>query len=170
MSRFFDALNVVNKALAIVSGVALGLTTLAVAADVIARTLGFEPPPWTIAGSEFVMLYVTVLGAPYMVRIKGHVFVEALIMNLPRGVKRVIEKLIYLLCVGVSLFLAWFSLGATINAFATHDFDMRGFDMPWGWIYGPMTFGLVLTALEFVRFLLGSDSIYVVDATARDTI
>jgi TRAP-type C4-dicarboxylate transport system permease small subunit len=170
VSRFFDVLNVVDRALAITSGVALGLTTLAVAADVIARSLTFEPPPWTIAGSEFVMLYVTVLGAPYMVRIKGHVFVEALIMNFPRAVRRVVEKLIYALCLAVSLFLAWFALGATINAFATHDYDMRGFDMPWGWIYGPMTLGIVLTALEFLRFLLGRDSIYAVDATARDTI
>jgi TRAP-type C4-dicarboxylate transport system permease small subunit len=170
VSRFFDALNVVNRALAAVSGIVLGLTTIAIAADVIARTVAIEPPPWTIAGSEFVMLYVTVLGAPYMVRIKGHVFVEALIMNFPGGVRRAVEKLIYALCLGVSLFLAWFALGATINAFATHDYDMRGFDMPWGWIYGPMTLGIVLTALEFLRFLLGGDSIYTVDATARDTV
>jgi TRAP-type C4-dicarboxylate transport system permease small subunit len=168
--RLFDALNVVDRALAVISGVVLGLTTIAIALDVIARTLGIAPPPWTVAGSEFVMLYVTVLGAPYMVRIKGHVFVEALIMNLPRGVRRVLEKLIYILCLIVSLFLAWFALGATINAFATHDYDMRGFDMPWGWIYGPMTVGIVLTALEFLRFLLGGDSIYAVEATARDTI
>jgi TRAP-type C4-dicarboxylate transport system permease small subunit len=170
VSRFFDLLNVVNKALAIISGALLGLTALAIALDVIARSLAIQPPPWTIAGSEFVMLYVTVLGAPYMVRIKGHVFVEALIMNLPHGVRRVLEKLIYALCLVLSLFLAWFALGATINAFATSDYDMRGFDMPWGWIYGPMTLGLVLTALEFFRYLLGVDSIYAVDATARDTI
>jgi TRAP-type C4-dicarboxylate transport system permease small subunit len=170
VSRFFDLLNGINKALAIVSGVVLGLTTVAIALDVIARTLAFQPPPWTIAGSEFVMLYVTVLGAPYMVRIKGHVFVEALIMNLSHGVRRVLEKLIYALCLALCLFLAWFALGATINAFATSDYDMRGFDMPWGWVYGPMTLGLVLTALEFLRFLIGADSIYAVEATARDTI
>jgi TRAP-type C4-dicarboxylate transport system permease small subunit len=170
VSRFFDLLNVVNRTLAIISGVLLAITTLAIALDVIARTLAIEPPPWTIAGSEFVMLYVTVLGAPYMVRIKGHVFVEALIMNFPRAVRRVVEKVIYALCLAVCLFLAWFALGATINAFATADYDMRGFDMPWGWIYAPMTVGLVLTALEFVRFLIGTDSIYAVDATARDTV
>jgi TRAP-type C4-dicarboxylate transport system permease small subunit len=77
---------------------------------------------------------------------------------------------IYTLCLAVCLFLAWFSLGAAIDAFATHDFDMRGFDMPLGWVYGPMTLGIVLTALEFLRYLIGRDSIYAVDATARDTI
>lgn len=170
MNRFFDVLYGINKALAIVSGALLGLTAIAIALDVIARWIGLRPPPWTIAGSEFIMLYVTVLGAPYMVRIKGHVFVEALIMNLPRRVKRVVEKLIYVLCVALSLFLAWYALDATILAFATDDFDMRGFDMPWGWIYGPMTLGLLLTGLEFLRYLIGPESMYADDAIARDTL
>ena len=170
VKRFFDFLNGINKALAYVSGVLLGLTAIAIALDVIARGLGLQPPPWTIAGSEFIMLYVTVLGAPYMVRIKGHVFVEALIMNLPQGVKRVIEKVIYALCMVLSFYLAWFALHATIEAFATGDYDMRGFDMPWGWVYGPMTVGLALTGLEFVRYLIGLDSMYADDAIARDTL
>ncbi|HEX7007637.1 MAG TPA: TRAP transporter small permease [Alphaproteobacteria bacterium] len=169
MNRFFDALYGINKALAVLSGVLLGLTAIVIALDVIARTVGLQPPPWTIAGSEFIMLYVTVLGAPYMVRIKGHVFVEALIMTLPARARRVIEKIIYALCLALSLFLAWYALNATINAFATGDFDMRGFDMPWGWVYGPMTLGLVLTGLEFLRYLIGSDSMYADDAIARDS-
>ena len=64
MARFFDYLNVINKALAALSGVLLGVTAVAIALDVVARALDFQPPPWTIAGSEFIMLYVTVLGAP----------------------------------------------------------------------------------------------------------
>lgn len=170
MTRFFDFLFGINKALAIVCGALLGLTAIAIALDVIARTAGLQPPPWTVAGSEFIMLYVTVLGAPYMVRIKGHVFVEALIMNLPTGVKRIVEKAIYVLCVALSLFLTWFALDATINAFATGDFDLRGFEMPWGWVYGPMTLGLLLTGLEFLRYLIGIDSMYADDAIARDTV
>jgi TRAP-type C4-dicarboxylate transport system permease small subunit len=170
VKRFFDVLNGINKALAFICGVLLGLTALCIAADVIARGLGLQPPPWTVAGSEFIMLYVTVLGAPYMVRIKGHVFVEALIMNLPQGIKRVLEKVIYVICTALSFYLTWFALNATIEAFATHDFDMRGFDMPWGWILGPMTFGLFLTGLEFLRYLIGLDSMYADDAIVRDTI
>jgi TRAP-type C4-dicarboxylate transport system permease small subunit len=169
VNRFFDALYGINKALAVLSGVLLGLTAIAIVLDVIARSVGLQPPPWTIAGSEFIMLYVTVLGAPYMVRIKGHVFVEALIMTLPARARRVIEKIIYALCLALSLFLAWYALNATINAFATGDFDMRGFDMPWGWVYGPMTLGLFLTGLEFLRYLIGSDSMYADDAIARDS-
>jgi TRAP-type C4-dicarboxylate transport system permease small subunit len=170
VTRFFDLLFGIDKALAILCGALLGLTALAIALDVIARTVGLAPPPWTVAGSEFIMLYVTVLGAPYMVRIKGHVFVEALIMNVPQRAKRVLEKAIYVLCLALSLFLAWFALEATINAFATADFDLRGFEMPWGWVYGPMTLGLVMTGLEFLRYLIGLDSMYADEAIARDTV
>ena len=170
MTRFFDHLFRINKALAVLCGVLLGLTAIAIAIDVIARTIGLQPPPWTVAGSEFIMLYVTVLGAPYMVRIKGHVFVEAVIMNMPARIKRVVEKIIYVVCVAISFYLTWFALNATIDAFATGDFDLRGFEMPWGLVYGPMTVGLFLTGLEFLRYLIGIDSMYADDAIARDAV
>ena len=82
---------------------ALAFITMAICYDVTVRNLGMQPPRWTIPVTEFLLLYIGVLGAPYMVRTKGHILVEALIENVPQGVHIAMARIIYAVCIALCL-------------------------------------------------------------------
>jgi TRAP-type C4-dicarboxylate transport system permease small subunit len=79
---------------------------------------------------------------------------------MPRGGRLVLEKLIYLLCIAICLYLGWFCLDLGIRAISTGDFDSRSFDLPRWLIYLPMVIGFFVAAVEFVRYLIGPASMY----------
>ena len=64
------------QGLAAVAGVIMGATAVMIVFDVTVRNLGFQPPPHTLTFTEYGLLYVTMLGAPGLVRTKGHVYIE----------------------------------------------------------------------------------------------
>ncbi|MDE0718498.1 MAG: TRAP transporter small permease subunit, partial [Rhodospirillaceae bacterium] len=93
--RLYDRLIV---ALAAVAGAMLAGVFVMIVYDVTVRALGYQPPAHTSALSEYAMLYMTLLAAPWVLRKKGHVFVEFLAGALPGGVRRGLRRSIYVLC------------------------------------------------------------------------
>ena len=76
MVRIFNAYEALIGALAGLTCALLGLVFLAIVYDVLVRTLGFQPPYWVSAFTEYALLFMTMLAAPWLVRRKAHVFVH----------------------------------------------------------------------------------------------
>ena len=68
-----------------------------------------------------------------------------------------------MLCLAICLYLGWIALGSAFTSLKSGAYEVRTFDMPRWLIFAPMVVGLWLSALEFLRYLLGRDSIYAVD-------
>lgn len=158
----------VAQALAALCCALLAFIAAAIVYDVSVRTLGGQPPAFTSSFTEYVLLYTTMLGAPYMVRKKGHILVEALIENVPDRLHRLMAKFVYTVCAALSAVLAVYGARLFWTSFSTGDIEMRSFDMP-RWILDivlPIGFGL--SAVEFLRYLVGGDSLYKVKAQDKD--
>jgi C4-dicarboxylate transporter, DctQ subunit len=56
-----------------------------------AQRRGCSPIAWLFTSTEYGMLYMTMLGAPWLVRERGHVHIELVTAALPVAVQRVIE-------------------------------------------------------------------------------
>jgi len=146
----------------------LAVATVAIVFDVTVRNIGGQPPAFTNSFTEYVLLYTAMLGAPYMVRHKGHIVVEALIDNVPAGLHRWMARFVYLVCFATCIWLAWVGGQQTWVSWATNDMEFRSFDAP-RWILDislPLGFGL--SAIEFLRYLLGYDSMFRVRAVDKD--
>jgi TRAP-type C4-dicarboxylate transport system permease small subunit len=143
--------------------VALGLLVLLVSADVMARTLGWRPISWATSAAEYVLLYTAFLPMPALVRGKGHVFVEFIRAPLPPRIRRACEVLVYLVCVAICTYLAWVAASLCIDAARTGRYETRTFDMPMWAVYLPIAIGFALSCIEWLRFLIGRDSLYDVD-------
>ena len=72
MSRVLRIYDGVIVGLAIIAGAMVAAVFLMIVYDVAVRTLGFQPPFWTSALTEYALLYMTMLAAPWLVRQKGH--------------------------------------------------------------------------------------------------
>ena len=66
---------------------------------------------------------IAMLAAPWLTRVKGHVFIDAVTQLLPPGAKFIFAKLAYLICVCATLVFSYFSLQLLIDAFVTGQTD-----------------------------------------------
>lgn len=146
--------------LAVGAGVLLAAMTLAIVADVVIRNLGFQPPGHTLALTEYSLLYVTMLGAPWLVREKGHVHIELVTAAVGPRAHFWLTRTVYLLCVVTCALICYYGLEVTLTHYQRQAIDVRSFDLP-RWLLSaslPLSFGLM--AIEFGRFLVGFDSMH----------
>jgi TRAP-type C4-dicarboxylate transport system permease small subunit len=146
--------------LAVVAGMLLAAMVVAIVLDVVVRNLGLQPPAHTLTVTEYGLLYVTMLGAPWLVREKGHVYIELLTAAVSPRTRFWLTRVVYALCVLTCAVIFWFSLDVTIAHYQRDVIDVRSFDMP-RWLLTasmPLSFGLM--AIEFGRYLVGLDSMH----------
>jgi TRAP-type C4-dicarboxylate transport system permease small subunit len=154
ISRGYDALLFTMAGVAALMLVWLMISTII---SVTLRNIGLQPMAWLFTSSEYAILYMTMLGAPWLVRMKGHVHIELVTAALPPAVRRLVSRLVALGCVLVCALLAWKGLELMLTNLDRKDFDVRAYYFP-RWILTasfPISFGLM--ALEFSRFVFGSD-------------
>ncbi|MEL0437080.1 TRAP transporter small permease [Phycobacter sp. K97] len=154
LTRAYDAF--VN-AMAIISGATLVWLMISVVTSVLMRNLGLQPFAWLFTSGEYGLLYMTMLGAPWLVRERGHVHIELVTSALPEGARRMVSRLVALLCVLVCVLLAWKGVELFLKNIERGDYDTRAYYYP-RWLLTiafPVSFGLM--AVEFSRFLFGSE-------------
>ncbi|MCB8840317.1 TRAP transporter small permease [Aurantimonas sp. VKM B-3413] len=168
MGTFFKLVGWLSLALASLVKLILAAMVVEVVSDVVLRNLDYRPISWGVSATEYGLLYSAFLPMPWLVRTKGHVFVEFLRRALPPAGRLVLEKLVYALCIALSLYLTWYAFDAFLNALATGAYETKTFDMPKWLIFLPIAIGFFLSALEWSRYLLGHDSLYDVDILDRE--
>lgn len=128
--------------------------------DVLVRTAGFTPWQASSVLVEYGLLWFTMLVAPWLTRHKAHVFIDAVTQLLPAAVQQVVAKFVYLACVVFSLIVFYYSVRLVITAITEGQIDVRAVDMPLWSLLVPIPLCFLLVAIEFLRFLLGFDSMY----------
>jgi C4-dicarboxylate transporter DctQ subunit len=151
-------------AMAAVAGATLIWLMVAVVLSVVMRNAGVQPWAWLFTSTEYGMLYLTMLGAPWLVREKGHVHIELLTAALPEPAMRAVSRGVAALCVVVSAVLAWKGAELCLTNIARNDYDVRAYYFP-RWILTaafPIAFGMM--AIEFARFVVGRDLLHTGEA------
>ena len=162
MTVFWRGVDLVCDFLAILAGIYLVATMLGIVVSALARTLLISGP-WSahvFTFSEFGLLYIVMAASPWLVRLRGHVFIELLSAALPAGIQRGFSRMVSALCVVICLVLAWFSLVATIKAYGFGDALMRSLDMPKWLVLGSMPICFGLMAVQFMRFVVGPETLH----------
>ena len=163
MQAFDKILGQVVTALAWFACALIPCMFLMITIDVSIRTLGYRPPLFTSSVVEYALLYLAMCAAPFLVREKGHVVIEALVTVLPDSIRQLLAKIVYLVCMLASFLFAYLCWGIFIDYWVGGELDVRGVDMPY-WLQFlplPMCFGLV--GLEFFLYLIGLRSYYSYD-------
>lgn len=126
--------------------------------DVVLRNLGYQSSAHFFTFTEYGLLAIPCLGAPWLVREKGHVYVEMLLMQLTPRARHVLTMAIGTVCVAVCAVLAWYGAGVTINDFVQNEKDVRSLDMPRWTVVGFIPLSFAMMAIEFARFLVRGES------------
>lgn len=139
--------------------------------DVSIRMSGITPPAFTLAVVEYSLLWFAMCSAPWLVRERGHVVIEALVAVLPEALRNALAKIVYVICTAISGLFTYYSVQLLAGALETMQADIRGVDMPLWALYLPMPLAFLLVALEFLMCLIGVRSYYRYDlAEVRDGV
>jgi len=144
-------------------GVVLGMAALAaflmaammvvICLDVLLRNLGYQSSAHFFTFTEYALLMVPCMGAPWLVREKGHIYVEIMLMTLGERARARMTVAIGLVCIALCLVLAWYGFGIAWQDFVRSEKDVRSLDMPRWMVVVWIPIGFFLMAVEFARYL-----------------
>ena len=121
--------------------------------DVILRNLGYQSSAHFFTFTEYALLIVPCLGAPWLAREKGHIYVEILLMSMSVRMRARFTMLIGLICVAVCLVIAWYGFDVALRDYLQNEKDVRSLDMPRWMVVGWIPLSFLMMAVEFARFV-----------------
>ena len=155
--RIYDA---ALALMALLAAATLVWLMVSVVLSVAMRNMGVQPWAWLFTSAEYGILYMTMLGAPWLVRERGHVHIELVTAALPGRLRRIVSRAVAAACVAISLILAWYGFELFMTNLERNDYDVRAYFYP-RWLLTisfPIAFSFM--AVEFARFVFGRELLH----------
>lgn len=149
--RLSGALEILHKIGLYLSVLATLTTFLAIVIGVGTRIFTGRSLLWPDPVSEYGLLLATVFAAPYLVRIKSHVVVDALVRVVSKSVSSIMLTAANLIASVACGVFGWFATVATIQAIELNYQDIRAISVPLVILTGPIAVCFMLMAAEFLR-------------------
>ena len=140
----------------------VGLMMVAIIYFTSFRAFGWPYNPYAFTFIEFGFIYVLMAGGPWLVRTKGHVHIELLTAAVPPPVRNYLSRAVALLCVVICLALAYFTGLLAVNDFIDDEYDQlrAQFDIKRWIVIGAMPIGFGLMGIEFLRYVIGRQTLH----------
>jgi TRAP-type transport system small permease protein len=136
------------------SAAILGLVTVLVVWDVLARNLGAKSLPWIVEATEYALPLATFLAAPWLMFRYEHVRLDLLSATLsPRNLAR-IERIAAAACLVVSLVIVWYSIAVLLDTRKIGALVIKSLVFPEWWLFVPVPICFLLLAGECARRLV----------------
>ena len=155
--RWYDRL---IMALAVAASAIVAVMCFMVLFDVTMRSLGVALPAFAITVVEYSLLYLAMCAAPWLVRERGHVYIDLLVQALPAAARTPLERIIYFFAILACMIVAATATYLTWIAINSDRMDVRGIDVPLWVSQIPLPFGFTLVACEFLRLWLIRESYF----------
>ncbi len=151
MSSLMRAYDAFLLFLGMLSGLLVLFVTLGIGFDVTLRAISGQGLPWLIDLAEYALLFMTFLGAPWVLRRGGHVAVEIAVMYLPDRLRDVLRRLVCVMGGMICAIMAWAAVLATYEAYERKALIFKALVLPEWWILAVIPFSLILCVIEFFR-------------------
>jgi len=152
--RMLRWLSACENALAALGAGIFVFITLSVCMEVLLR-YGFNRPiSWVVEVSEYALLWITFLGASWVLRNGGHVRVDIMLQYLSPSALRICGLVSSASGVLTSLVLIVFGANVTLTAITRGSFRQTGIDIPTWIVVVVIPVGGVLLFLRFLRMFV----------------
>ncbi|MDB2548406.1 TRAP transporter small permease [Paracoccaceae bacterium] len=144
----------INLICAIIGAALLfGIATI-VCMEVIGRALGASSQLWVIEASEYALIFITFLGAPYLLELNRHVVMDLLTSDLTGERKRISNLFNGAIGLIVCIILTIIGMQVVLNQFnlGTREVTVMR-PLSW-WITSAMPLGTGLMAVQFLDVVL----------------
>jgi TRAP-type C4-dicarboxylate transport system permease small subunit len=141
---------------AVAAAVVLGVMTLLVTLDVVARNLGLGTLPWILDVSEYSLPLATFLVAPWLLHRAEHVRLDVLITALPLRLARRLDRVADVLGLAISAVFVVYGVRTVTGSAQQGSMIIKSLVFPEWWLYVPVPVCFALLGIEFVRRLFGA--------------
>ena len=146
------------RVMAALAAIYLGLMMVAIIYSVVFRSLGLEYSSYSFVFIEYGFIYTLMLGAPWLVRQRGHVYIEIVTAAVSDRVRNILSRAVAALCCLVCLVLAYYAGRLALADYLMGELDVRGSrDIPRWIVTTAMPIGFGLMSVEFLRFVFGRE-------------
>lgn len=155
-AAFLRAISGINLALAATGAAILFGVTVAIFVEVVWRQVGGRSQLWVTEVSEYSLLFVTFLAAPYLLEHNRHVVMDVVLEQLGGGLARILTILVAALGLVICLVLGWQGLMLVLDQYQT---GVRRISVmaPRSWyITAAWPLGMILMAVQFLDQLLAA--------------
>jgi TRAP-type transport system small permease protein len=146
----------------------LGMT-LMICADVFLRNVrvfpGLAGLEWSNEISEGMLLLVTLLTAPWLLRRGQHIRVDIVLRAVPPRVGWAFEWAVDVLGLGCCALIAWYSAQAAIGSFKAGSLSIKTLVTPEWWLLSVLPIAFVALSIEM---LLRMRRLYLAERAPRD--
>ncbi len=159
MSPAARAYHYLILACGVVAAVLFGLMALLVCLDVALRNLSNSSIPWSVEMTEYMLMVAAFLAAPWLAYTNDHIRVDVLVRGLPEGGRKTAAVLCNLICLAISVALAFESAKSLIGNAEQGSMVFKVLIFPEWWLGIPMVICFVLLSIEFIRRLFVGESV-----------
>jgi len=141
----------ITDILAGAAGVLLILIMLLVSYLVLMRYLLGQPPGWVVEICQYMIFVLTFLAAPWLLRKKGHVAVDIVLVSLGQRANSLIAMVTSVVGMLISFLLTWYAALSTWQHFTEDIPVIEILRIPKAMLLAFIPISFFLLALEFLR-------------------
>lgn len=149
--RFGTLFRRITDAMAVLAGLLLVAIVLIICIDVGMRYFFSKPQVWTVEICEYFVFGITFLGAPWLLRVGGHVNVDLLTERLPKRPRDVLGVFSCVVGAFVSGVLTYYGVVTAIDCYQTGVLEVRTLDVPKYYFMILISIGYLMLFGEFCR-------------------
>lgn len=131
-------------------GIVIGLFAVAISVDLLLRLIGVGNLPGLQEIVEYLLYACVFIGAPWVLRVGGHTFVDVLLTNLPPLRQVQLQRALLAAGALISGILTYFGVINCIDAFYADAMQMKYFNVPEWWLLVIFIVSFSLLTLEFL--------------------
>ena len=145
------------KAMLWIASAYIFLMMAAIVYVTVCRTLGWPYLRASFAFIEYGFIYMMMLGSPWLVRARGHVFIELITGSVGPRARWWLSRGIAVLCALACLFLTIFSADIAWTDYVRKEIDVRSIDIPRWIVTVSLPIGFAFMTVEFARFIFSRE-------------
>ena len=151
---FWKIFDVVIDGFAVLAGILLLLVTLFVSYSVTLRYLHLTPPIWILQCTEYALLWITFLGAAWLLKHEGHIRIDTLVNRLGPRSHMICQIVVTVLGLVICLVIVWFGTRKALDLYNRGIMDVKGVTVPKYPFFIIIPIGGLMLFLQFGRNLL----------------
>ena len=137
--------------MAVLAGLLVVFMMFAICYEVVLRYFLFSPLTWVTEISEYILLYATFLGAPWVLKREGHVKVDIILARLSAKNRKIMNIVTSIIGVGVCLVLVWFGTQLALDLYQRGIPVIKSLSVPKFLLVGIIPLGGLFMAIQFIR-------------------
>ncbi|MGP4082703.1 TRAP transporter small permease [Pseudalkalibacillus sp. R45] len=151
LSRFF---NVLLDLMASIGKSILVIIGLLIIIDVLTSNLLNRSIPWVLEVTEYLLVFLTFLGAAWLLREEGHIHFDLMLNHVPDRLKNLFGLISSLIGFGISLVITVFGLLATLKMYVKGVHTDAILQIPRYLLIVIIPIGFMLLSVQFLRNLI----------------